>query len=163
MSSHSKPARLGGRPTILALLIGGLVLAGGIALIVVASSNSGGGGGDKSPRAAAAVSTTSAPSSTAPATTAPATTAPASTAPATTAPPSTAAKAKSTTKAAPSVKPITYTVKRGDNLTAIAKWFHMHGYGSLYETNKSVIGKDPNLIHPGQKITISSRGMTVSR
>ncbi|MGI8761912.1 MAG: LysM peptidoglycan-binding domain-containing protein [Jatrophihabitantaceae bacterium] len=59
------------------------------------------------------------------------------------------------------MKPITYTVKKGDNLTVIAAWFHLHGYGGLYERNKAVLGDNPNLIFPGQRITISSSGMTM--
>jgi nucleoid-associated protein YgaU len=57
--------------------------------------------------------------------------------------------------------PLTYTIKPGDNLWNIAIWFHLHGYGDLYERNKAVIGDYPNLIFPGQTITISSGGMTV--
>ncbi len=52
-------------------------------------------------------------------------------------------------------------VKRGDNLTVIAAWFHQHGYGHLYELNKAVIGDNPDLIFPGQKITIAHGSMTV--
>jgi nucleoid-associated protein YgaU len=57
--------------------------------------------------------------------------------------------------------PLTYTVQPGDNLSSIAAWFHLHGYGALYDANRSVIGHDPGLIHPGQIITISSQGVTV--
>jgi hypothetical protein len=57
--------------------------------------------------------------------------------------------------------PITYVVRVGDNLTIIAAWFHLHGYGTLYEQNKAVIGDDPDLIYAGQRITISNGGMTV--
>jgi nucleoid-associated protein YgaU len=50
---------------------------------------------------------------------------------------------------------ITYTVKHGDTLSAIAAWFSLHGYGALYAANESVIGSNPNLIFPGEHITIS--------
>lgn len=63
---------------------------------------------------------------------------------------------------APPYRTITYTVKKGDNLSVIAAWFKLHGYGDLYERNRAVIGDDPDLIFPGQQITISARGMTVS-
>ncbi|MGI8679048.1 MAG: LysM peptidoglycan-binding domain-containing protein [Jatrophihabitans sp.] len=56
---------------------------------------------------------------------------------------------------------VTYVVKPGDNLTVIAQWFKLHGYGNLYEQNKAVIGDNPNLIFPGQKITIAGGKMTV--
>ncbi|MBE7195944.1 MAG: LysM peptidoglycan-binding domain-containing protein [Gordonia polyisoprenivorans] len=58
--------------------------------------------------------------------------------------------------------PKTYTVRRGDTLSGIAHWFHMRGYGTLYAWNRSVIGRNPNLIFPGQTITVTPGGrMTV--
>jgi len=61
----------------------------------------------------------------------------------------------------PILVPLTYTVVPGDNLSKIAWWFHTHGYGALYEANKAVLGDNPDLIHPGQHITITSNGMTM--
>ena len=55
--------------------------------------------------------------------------------------------------------PLTYIVKPGDTLFTIAAWFHQHGYGGLYEKNKAVLGGDPDLIRPGQRITLSATGM----
>lgn len=50
----------------------------------------------------------------------------------------------------------TYTVVKGDCLSAIAR--RMYGDASkwrkIYDANKSIIGKNPNLIYPGQKYTI---------
>lgn len=115
--------------------------------------------------------TTAAPTTSAPATpaspgadtsapaAAPVTAAPAS-AP-TTVTPATVAATPTTTVAPQG--PITYTVLPGDNLSVIAAWFKQHGYGALYEANKAVIGANPNLIHPGQKITIGGSQMTVSQ
>lgn len=52
--------------------------------------------------------------------------------------------------------PKTYTVKSGDTLYAIAK--RLLGDGSrwkeIYNANTSVIGKNPNLIYPGQVLRI---------
>ena len=49
----------------------------------------------------------------------------------------------------------TYTVKSGDCLWNIAKQFYGSGaqYTKIYEANKSII-KNPNLIYPGQVLTI---------
>ena len=56
---------------------------------------------------------------------------------------------------APSAKPTTYTVKSGDSLSKIAK--HLYGDASkwhkIYEANRDKI-KNPDLIHPGQELTI---------
>jgi len=56
---------------------------------------------------------------------------------------------------------VVYTVKRGDNLSSIAWWFHVHGYGPIYDANRHVIGADPDLIFPGQQIKIIGARMKV--
>lgn len=68
-----------------------------------------------------------------------------------------------TSTAAAATKVVRYTVRRGDNLTLIAGWFHQRGYGLVYDWNRSVIGRDPDLIFPGQTIIVSLKGdrMTV--
>lgn len=50
----------------------------------------------------------------------------------------------------------TYTVKGGDSLWAIAQKHLGAGgkYAQIYELNKSVIGSDPDLIKPGQVLTL---------
>lgn len=49
-----------------------------------------------------------------------------------------------------------YTVKPGDSLFKIAKQVYGNGskYNLIHEANKNVIGKNPNLIYPGQKFVI---------
>lgn len=72
------------------------------------------------------------------------------------------AKKKTSSKQRPSSskapKPKTYTVKRGDNLWKIAKRYYGSGskWPKIYNANKKVIGKNPNLIYPGQKLVIPS-------
>lgn len=50
----------------------------------------------------------------------------------------------------------TYTVVKGDCLWNIAKRFYGNGskYSIIYNANRSVIGGNPNLIYPGQVLTI---------
>ncbi|WP_330330813.1 transglycosylase family protein [Streptomyces sp. NBC_00536] len=52
----------------------------------------------------------------------------------------------------------TYTVKSGDNLTAIAKATGVKGgWNALYEANSQVIGHDADLITPGQNLDLSQK------
>ena len=46
-----------------------------------------------------------------------------------------------------------YVVKKGDNLTKIAKKFNTK-WQDIYNKNKDIIGNNPNLIHPGQILYI---------
>lgn len=50
----------------------------------------------------------------------------------------------------------TYTVVKGDCLWRIAKRFYGNGskYPVIYDANRGVIGGNPNLIYPGQVLTI---------
>lgn len=50
----------------------------------------------------------------------------------------------------------TYTVVKGDCLWNIAKKFYGNGskYSVIYNANRSVVGGNPNLIYPGQVLTI---------
>lgn len=50
----------------------------------------------------------------------------------------------------------TYTVKKGDCLWTIARKFYGNGsdWKKIYEANRDTIGKNPNLIYPGQTFTI---------
>jgi nucleoid-associated protein YgaU len=55
--------------------------------------------------------------------------------------------------------PASYTVKSGDSLTKIVQRLRTQGHKDLtveklYQANKGVIGKDKNLIKPGQKFVI---------
>jgi nucleoid-associated protein YgaU len=49
----------------------------------------------------------------------------------------------------------TYTVKSGDTLSKIAKQFYgdARKYSIIFEANRDIL-KDPNIIHPGQKLRI---------
>lgn len=49
----------------------------------------------------------------------------------------------------------TYTVRPGDNLWAIADAQKVPGgWPALYESNKSAVGSDPDLILPGQSLDL---------
>ena len=49
----------------------------------------------------------------------------------------------------------TYTVVRGDSLSAIAaRYGHPGGWPALYQLNRAVVGSNPNLIRPGQRLTV---------
>lgn len=71
-------------------------------------------------------------------------------------PKATATVQKSEPRVDNTVTPQTYTVKSGDCLWNIAKKFYGNGakYTTIYNANKGVIGGNPNLIYPGQVLTI---------
>lgn len=50
--------------------------------------------------------------------------------------------------------PRTYTVRQGDTLSEIAGRLGIADWRKLYEANKRVIGPDPDLIRPGQVLTL---------
>jgi nucleoid-associated protein YgaU len=52
-----------------------------------------------------------------------------------------------------------YVVKSGDSLSKIAKDVYDNGglFNKIYEANKATIGDNPNMIKPGQKLTIPNR------
>lgn len=56
----------------------------------------------------------------------------------------------------PTSKPKPYTVKKNDTLSSIAKYYYGSSskYPTIYNANKAVIGKNPHLILPGQKLVI---------
>lgn len=56
----------------------------------------------------------------------------------------------------PTPKLSTYTVVPGDNLSAIAARLGVQGgWQALYNQNKTVVGANPNLIYPGQKLNVA--------
>ncbi|MFD7032545.1 transglycosylase family protein [Streptomyces sp. NPDC059917] len=54
-----------------------------------------------------------------------------------------------------SVLPNPYVVAPGDSLSAIARGQHVEGgWQALYETNRATVGNDPDMIFPGQRLTL---------
>lgn len=52
-------------------------------------------------------------------------------------------------------EPFIYEVVPGDTLSRLADWFYGRPVGqSIYKANQGVIGGNPDLIRPGQKLTI---------
>lgn len=66
------------------------------------------------------------------------------------------ATATATRPASRKDEPTSYTVKKGDSLSKISKKIYGNTgkWQTLYNANKSVVGKNPNLIYPGQKLVI---------
>jgi murein DD-endopeptidase MepM/ murein hydrolase activator NlpD len=53
-------------------------------------------------------------------------------------------------------KAAAYKVVKGDTLASIAAAHHVPGgWKQLYQANKSVIGSNPGLIHPGEQLTLN--------
>jgi LysM repeat protein len=58
----------------------------------------------------------------------------------------------------------TYTVRAGDNLSVIAmRQRYPGGWQRLYAHNRTTVGQDPDLIHPGQVLRLPSRSAQPSR
>ncbi|MEV0117005.1 LysM peptidoglycan-binding domain-containing protein [Streptomyces sp. NPDC050844] len=64
-------------------------------------------------------------------------------------------------QAAPAAKPAaakTYVVVAGDSLSKIAREHSLSGgWKQLYKDNRSALGDDPRLIHPGLKLTLGKK------
>ncbi|MGW0736789.1 transglycosylase SLT domain-containing protein [Streptomyces sp. NPDC002851] len=75
------------------------------------------------------------------------------------APSSTAGTAStSSTAAKPAATPKTYVVAAGDSLSAIAQEHSLSGgWKKLYKDNRSAVGDNPRLIHPGLKLTLGKK------
>ncbi|WP_405010220.1 transglycosylase family protein [Kitasatospora sp. NBC_01539] len=64
------------------------------------------------------------------------------------------APATTVTEAPPAAEPDTYTVAPGDTLSAISADHRLGGWKNVYSGNSTTIGEDPDLIKPGQVLTI---------
>ncbi|MFJ2631455.1 peptidoglycan DD-metalloendopeptidase family protein [Streptomyces sp. NPDC087422] len=63
---------------------------------------------------------------------------------------------KSAAPKAAKAKTTKYSVVSGDSLSKIADSHHVNGgWQQLYSDNKSVVGSNPNLIYPGQHLTLN--------
>ncbi|WP_228989349.1 LysM peptidoglycan-binding domain-containing M23 family metallopeptidase [Streptomyces sp. DH8] len=70
------------------------------------------------------------------------------------------AAARTAPAAAPAAAtPKTYSVVSGDYLSKIAAEHKIKGgWEKLYQDNRSTVGDDPGLIHPGMKLTLGAKG-----
>ena len=69
--------------------------------------------------------------------------------------PSTTTKKSAPTTVTNTVGTGNYVVASGDTLSGIAAAHHVQGgWQALYERNKAVVGANPNLIFPGQHLTV---------
>ncbi|MFF6772364.1 transglycosylase SLT domain-containing protein [Streptomyces sp. NPDC012637] len=60
-------------------------------------------------------------------------------------------------KAASKAAPVKYSVVTGDSLSKIARKYGVKGgWKKLYRDNRKVVGKDPALIRPGQKLSVAA-------
>ncbi|MFG3407367.1 peptidoglycan DD-metalloendopeptidase family protein [Streptomyces sp. NPDC048142] len=67
--------------------------------------------------------------------------------------------APSTAPAASKAAPKTYSVVPGDYLSKIAAEHRLKGgWEKLYQDNRSTVGENPSLIHPGMKLTLGAKG-----
>jgi murein DD-endopeptidase MepM/ murein hydrolase activator NlpD len=72
-----------------------------------------------------------------------------------------AAEKKTGKSAAKNSAPRIYTVKGGDYLAKIADEQNVGGgWKKLYEDNREIVGSDPSLILPGQKLTLGEKATT---
>jgi nucleoid-associated protein YgaU len=52
---------------------------------------------------------------------------------------------------------ITYIVRAGDSLSAIANRYGTPGgWSAIYAANRNVVGANPNLIHPGMRLSVTA-------
>ncbi len=63
-----------------------------------------------------------------------------------------------------STPPVTHVVQRGDTLASIARRYADQAGGSLtwqqvFDANREVVGSDPDVIRPGQQLTIPGTGI----
>lgn len=58
----------------------------------------------------------------------------------------------------------THVVAAGENLSFIANWyFEMGGTSALYAFNQATIGPNPNLIYPGDRLTVTMSANAVPK
>ncbi|TGB14625.1 LysM peptidoglycan-binding domain-containing protein [Streptomyces sp. MZ04] len=73
----------------------------------------------------------------------------------------TAGAAQADTAAKPAAAPKAYVVVAGDSLSKIAREHSLSGgWKKLYQDNRSALGDDPRLIHPGLKLTLGEKAST---
>lgn len=59
-------------------------------------------------------------------------------------------------KPKPAASRVIHYVVSGETLSGIASHYGLHNWQTLYAANRNVIGSNPNMIHPGQRLVIPS-------
>ncbi|CAL9536065.1 transglycosylase SLT domain-containing protein [Streptomyces sp. NPDC057837] len=78
--------------------------------------------------------------------------------------PQSAPAAQSAPQAVQPAKSLTYTVTKGDTLYGIAEKYDVSGgWKQLYKANRSAVGDDPKVIHPGLKLKVATAKATAGK
>jgi hypothetical protein len=58
--------------------------------------------------------------------------------------------------------PAVFTVKTGDNLKVLSKWFSDHGFIAEWMANKSTLASESHLLFPGERIIVAQGTVVIA-